>query len=169
GNADAVQAAGDFIGILVEFAPGMELGHDDLGCRYAFGGMDIGRYAAAVVADRAGAIGIERDGHAVAIAGERLVDGVVDNLVNHVMEARAVIGVADIHAGTLAHGVETFQNLDRIRTVTGAFAFFLVGSHHSSYRRECAITDSIEGGVRIHAFEQRPVGPRQPVLSTDIT
>jgi hypothetical protein len=35
------------------------------------------------------------------MAGQRLVDGVVDHLVDHVVQAGAVIGVADIHAGRL--------------------------------------------------------------------
>ena len=48
------------------------------------------------------------------VAGERLVDGVVDDLVHHVMQAGAVIGVADIHARPLAHGVEALEDLDRI-------------------------------------------------------
>ena len=50
-------------------------------------------------------------------AGKRLVDGVVDHLIDHVMEARAVVGVADIHARPLAHGIEAFQHLDRFRAV----------------------------------------------------
>ena len=59
---------------------------------------------------------------AVAIAGQRLVDGVVDDLVDHVVQARAVIGVADIHARALAHGVEAAQHLDRIGVVVLAVA-----------------------------------------------
>ena len=54
---------------------------------------------------------------AVAIAGQRLVDGVVDDLVDHVVQAGAVVGVADIHAGALAHGIEAAQHLDRIGVV----------------------------------------------------
>jgi hypothetical protein len=53
----------------------------------------------------------------VGVAGQRLVDGVVDHLIDHVVQARAVIGVADIHAGALAHGVQAFENLDGIRAV----------------------------------------------------
>ena len=132
-------------------------------------GMDVGRDAAAVVADREEPSALSVTVTSVAIAGQRLVDGIVDNLVNHVMEAGTIIGVADIHARPLADGVEAFQNLDGIGTVAGAFAFFLLGTHHSSYRRERAITNSIKGGLRIHAFEQRLVGSRQPILRTDIT
>jgi hypothetical protein len=46
------------------------------------------------------------------VAGQRLVDGVVDDLVDHVVQARAVVGVADIHARALADGVEALQHLD---------------------------------------------------------
>ena len=53
------------------------------------------------------------------VAGERLVDRVVDDLVDHVMQARAVVGVADIHAGALAHRIEALQDLDRFGVVGG--------------------------------------------------
>ena len=112
-DADAVQAAGHLVGVLVEFSAGVELGHDDLGRRHAFALVDVGRDAAAIVAHGAGAVGIERHRDLGGVAGERLVDGVVDDLVDHVMQAGAVIGVADIHAGTLAHGVEALEDLDR--------------------------------------------------------
>ncbi len=55
----------------------------------------------------------------VGMAGECLVDGVVDDFIDHVVQARAVIGVADIHARPLADGVEAFQHLDRIGAVFG--------------------------------------------------
>ena len=58
------------------------------------------------------AVGVERHRHLGRMAGERLVDGVVDDLVHHVVQARAVVGVADIHAGALAHRVEALEDLD---------------------------------------------------------
>ena len=67
----------------------------------------------------------------VAVAGQRLVDGVVDHLVDHVVQARAVVGVADIHARPLAHGIEALQDLDGLRTIvggSGCFSFW--GSFH---------------------------------------
>jgi len=51
------------------------------------------------------------------VAGQHLVDGVVDHLVDHVMQARAVIGIADVHAGALAHRLEALQHLDAIGAV----------------------------------------------------
>ena len=66
-----------------------------------------------------GAVGIERHDDLGGVAGQRLVDGVVDHLVDHVVQARAVVGVADIHARPLAHGVEALEDLDRFRAVIG--------------------------------------------------
>jgi hypothetical protein len=48
---------------------------------------------------------------------QRFVDRVVDDFVDHVMQARAVVGIADIHARALADGVESLQDPDRFRTV----------------------------------------------------
>ena len=119
GHADAVQAAGNLVGILVELTAGMELGHDDLGRRDAFRRVKIGRNSTPVVGDGAGAVGIERHRYEVGVAGQRLVDGVVDHLVDHVVQAGAVVGVADIHARTLAHRIQALENLDGIGAVLG--------------------------------------------------
>jgi hypothetical protein len=48
------------------------------------------------------------------MTGQRLVDAVVHDLVDHVVQARAVIGVADVHAGALAHRLQALENLDGI-------------------------------------------------------
>jgi hypothetical protein len=45
----------------------------------------------------------------VAMAGEVLVDRVVDHLVDEVMKPGAVIGVTDVHAGALANALEAFE------------------------------------------------------------
>src|SRR5439155_2706589 len=78
---------------------------------------DAGRDAAAIIHDRARTIRIEGDRDFVGMAGERLVDAVVDDLVDHMVEAGAVIGVADIHAGALTHGVEALEDLDRLLVI----------------------------------------------------
>ena len=93
--------------------------------------MDAGRDAAAIVLDRDRAVGVELDQDAVAMAGERLVDRIVRNLEHHVVEARAVVGVADVHAGPLAHRVEALEDLDAV----GAIVVLVgVGCHESRYR-----------------------------------
>ncbi len=127
GDADAVQTAGDLVGILVELTAGMQLGHDDFSRRDAFTGMDIRRDAATVVGDRHRTIRIERDGDEIGIAAERFVDGVVDDFVNHVMQTGTIIRVADVHAGTLAHGIKTFQDLDAVCAILGIAVVFGYG------------------------------------------
>ena len=126
-DADAMQPAGNLVGVLVEFPAGVQLGHDDLGRRDAFLVVDAGRNPAPVVADRNRAVGVEGNGDELGVARQRLIDGVVDHLVDHVVQARAVVGVADVHAGPLAHGVQAPQHLDRIRAVAVAGGLGLLG------------------------------------------
>jgi hypothetical protein len=46
------------------------------------------------------------------MAGQRLVDAVVDDLEHHVVQAGAVVDVADVHARALADGFQPFQRGD---------------------------------------------------------
>ena len=48
-HADTVKAARHLVGVIVELSSGMKLGHDDLGCRHPFLGVDLNRNAAPVV------------------------------------------------------------------------------------------------------------------------
>ncbi len=86
-GADAVQAARDLVGILVEFTAGVEAGEDDLGGGDTFLGVDIGGNAAAVVTHCDGAVAVQHEFAIVGEPGLRLVDGVVDDLEGHVMQA----------------------------------------------------------------------------------
>jgi len=144
-DADAVQAAGNLVGIVVrrilELAAGVQLGHDHLGRRDAFLGVHAGRDAAAIILDRDAAVGVEGDQDQVAMAGEGLVDRIVRHFEHHVMQAAAVVGVADIHAGALADRVQALENLDRIRAI-----FVLVGRIGSIFRH-IVFTDVIHGGT----------------------
>ena len=82
-----MQTARDLISVLVELTAGMQVGHDDLGSGDPLLVMDADRNAAPVIGDGARAVGVEGHRDGVAIAGERLVDRVVDDLVNHVVQA----------------------------------------------------------------------------------
>jgi hypothetical protein len=57
-------------------------------------------------------VDVDRDVDVRAVTGQGLVDRVVDHLVDQVMEARPVIGVADVHAGALADALEPLQDAD---------------------------------------------------------
>ena len=121
-DADAVQAAGNLVGIAVEFPAGVKPRHDHLGGGHPFLVVDFGRDAASVVGDGDGPVGVERHADAVAESRQRLVDRIVHHLEHHVVEARTVVGIADIHAGALADGVEPAQHLDRLGVVSGRLA-----------------------------------------------
>jgi hypothetical protein len=118
-----VEAAGDLVGgvFSAELAAGVEDGHDDLDRGTAvhrrvvvLDGIDGD--AAAVVDDRAGAIGVDGDGDDGGVAGHGLVDGVINDFVDEVVEG-VEAGAADVHARALADGVEAFEHLDLISAV----------------------------------------------------
>ncbi len=104
-DADAVEAARHLVAALAELRAGVEDRHDHLDRRNALFGMEVDRYAAAVVLDRARAVGEQNDANVVRVARQRFVHGVVDRLVDELVQA-ALGGVPDVHAGALAHGVE---------------------------------------------------------------
>jgi hypothetical protein len=67
--------------------------------------------AAAVVDDRHRVVGVDHDLDVVAVTRERLVDRVVEHLEHHVVEARAIGGVADVHPGRLRTASRPFRTL----------------------------------------------------------
>ncbi len=119
-HADTVQPAGDLVALAAELAAGVEHREHDLG-RGLVGifGVRVDRDAAAVVDDAAAAVGEQGDVDAVRVARERLVDRVVDDLVDEVMEARRT-GGSDVHAGPFADRLKALQNRDVLGRVRHA-------------------------------------------------
>ena len=118
-DAHAVQTAGHLVAAAAELAAGVEHGEHRGDGRQLLAGRGVGRDAAAVVLDADTAVGQERDHDAVAVAGQRLVDGVVDDLPDQVVQP-ALTGRADVHARALADRLETLEDLDRGRVVLDA-------------------------------------------------
>ena len=116
-HADAMQTAGHLVGVLVELPARMQLGHDNFGGADAFFLVNAGGDAAAIVAHGAGAIGVELHVNAVGMPGQGLVHRIVHHFIDHVVQARAVIGIADIHAGALAHRIQALQHLDAVGAI----------------------------------------------------
>ena len=118
-QADAVEAAGHLVATVVaELAAGVQDGEHHLDGRAALllhvGDGD----AAPVVDDGDGAVGVNRDVDARAVAGQRLVDSVVDDLVDEVVQATQPRR-ADVHARALAHGLEALEDGDVLGVVSG--------------------------------------------------
>src|SRR5215218_1477045 len=121
GDADAVQAAGDLVAAAVaELAAGVQDGQHHLDRRPALLLHDGDGDAAAVVDHGDRVVGVNRDVHARRVARERLVDGVVHDLVDEVVKA-AHTGRADVHARALADRLETLQDGDVLGVVCPAF------------------------------------------------
>src|SRR5690606_24659592 len=79
--------------------------------------VDIDRNATAIVADGDRLIGVDGDADLAAVASQGLVDRVVQHLEHHVVQAGAVVRVADVHTRTLAYRVQPLQHLDAVRVV----------------------------------------------------
>ena len=109
GRAHPVQATGSGVGAAAELPARVQPGHDQLYAGELALRLDVDRDAAAVVADLGRPVGVQHDFDPAAVAAQRLVHRVVEDLPQAVLQAAAV-GRADVHAGTLAHRVQAFQD-----------------------------------------------------------
>ena len=114
-DADAVQAAGHLVAVVVELAAGVQHGQHDFGRRLA-ARVAIDRNAAAVVDDGDRVVDVDGDVDLVAEPGQRLVDRVVDDLVDEVMQSGRA-GRPDVHGRPLADRLEPLEDLDLVRAV----------------------------------------------------
>ena len=111
GDAHAVQAAADLVAALFELAAGVEHGQRHLSRRPPLLGVDVNRNTPTVVQAGQRAIFMDDDVDAGAEAGHRLVDGVVDHLIDEVVEPLRPRG-ADVHGGSLLNRLEPLEHAD---------------------------------------------------------
>src|SRR5262249_1751459 len=114
-----MQTAGDLVRIAVELAARVQDRHDDLG-----GGatqfvipMNIRRDPPPLVDAGDGIVGVNRNLYAVTPTRQSFVYGVVDNFKNHMVQAGAIAGVADVHTRAFAYRFEALQYLDTARAI----------------------------------------------------
>jgi hypothetical protein len=74
GHADAVQAAGNLVRVVIELAASVEHGHHDLRRRTALFGLHVDRNAAPVVDHADSPVGMDGDGDMITITSQRFVD-----------------------------------------------------------------------------------------------
>jgi hypothetical protein len=106
-NADAVQTAGNFVGSVVELTASMQFGQHDFGGRNFFRGMNIDGYTAAVIDHSDAVVDMNGDFDAVAMTGQRFIDGIVDNFVNQMVQT-PFAGVPDVHARSFSDRFQAF-------------------------------------------------------------
>ena len=115
GNTHAVQTAGDRVAAPTELAACVQLGHHGFHAGNAFARNFVDRNASAVIDHAHAAVRQNRHFDMRGIARQRLVDGVVDDLIHQVMQATGA-GGADVHARADSHRLKAFQH-SQIRRV----------------------------------------------------
>ena len=164
-NADAVQAAGNFVGVAIEFSAGVQHGHHDFGGGLFFRGVHVHGNAAAVVDHGDAVVVVHGDVDFVAVAGHGFVDGVVDDFPDEMVQAHFA-GGTDVHRGALADGFEAAENFDGSsvvlvpRALCGRILFITHESCVSSVAGRKATWSSIGKAVaRICSTLALPIGP----------
>ena len=117
-DTDAVQSTGHRIGVAVELSAGMQHGEDDLDGRLLLLGVHADGHSSAVVGHPDRAVGEQGHLDPVAVAGQGLVDGVVDDLPHQVVQS-PLAGRTDVHTRTFANSFQALEDLNRICSVTG--------------------------------------------------
>ena len=102
--ANTVQSTGNLVAVVVEFAAGVQHRHNHFRRRNPFA-VHFGRYATAVIRYADGLAHMDNHANLITVPRKRLIDRVVHKLEHHMMQACAVIGVADIHTRALAHRI----------------------------------------------------------------
>ena len=128
-----MQAAGYLVALAAELAAGVQNGQADLDRGPLQLGVQTHREAAAVILHLDGTILHQADLYLRTITRQRLVNGIIYDLIYAVVQA-VDIGGADVHAGPLAYGLQPFQHLYLVFIVMRvdmgchrAHAFFVFG------------------------------------------
>ena len=101
-DADAVQAAGEAVGLVVELAAGVQARQDEFDAADFLLRVDVDRHAAPVIGNADRAVLVERNVNLLAVAGDGLIDAIVDDFMSEVIRPRGV----GVHAGAAAHRLE---------------------------------------------------------------
>ncbi len=109
GDTDAVETAGNFVRVAVEFSAGVKHGQDDFSRGALFSGVHVN-------GNRDGIVGVNGDVHFVRVAGHCFVDGVVDNFPDQVVKTHFA-GRANVHGGAQTNGFQAAENFDGFRVV----------------------------------------------------
>ena len=128
-----MQAAGYLVAFTSELAAGMQNGQADLNGRAFQLRVQAHGKPASIIPHLNGAILMQDDLYLSTITRQRLVNGIIYDLIYAVVQA-VDIGGADVHAGPLAYGLQPFQHLYLVFIVMRvdmgchrAHAFFVFG------------------------------------------
>ena len=124
GCSDTVETAGYLVSAATELPAGMKHREDNLHSRLAGLRIDPDRDAASVIRHRDRIIRMDDDADMRTVAGKRLIDRIVHNLIDKVMQASRR-SRTNVHPRPLSDCLKSFQDLDLVRPVlTGHFRIF---------------------------------------------
>jgi hypothetical protein len=117
-NADPVKAAGDLIGLFVEFSACMEPGHDQFQGADLFFGVHSHRNTPAVIfyTDNIVSFQNHKDFRTVALHG--FVYRIIYNFIYQMVKT-VYTGGSYVHAGTFPHRIKALENLDILSRIAG--------------------------------------------------
>ena len=116
-DAYAVKTAAHLVGAVVEFSPGVQFGHDDLGGRNPKLVVLVNGDAATVISYRQRMIGMKDDFHGVVVPCQVLINGIVDHLPDAMVKGRAVVRITQVHPGSFSNSFKAFQHLNTTSVV----------------------------------------------------
>ena len=125
GYTYTMQTTADLVGAFVELTTGMEHGHDNLKGTLVFLFVHIDGDTATVVLNSDAIVFVDGDLNVCTITCEGLVNRVVYGLVNQMVET-LFRNVSDVHGRALAHGFQSFKDLDVRGRILGLILFFYV-------------------------------------------
>ena len=110
-HTHTVKATAHLVGAFVELAAGVEDGHHHLQCALVELLVFVHGDASAVVLHGDGVVLVDGDLDVLAVSGHRLVDRVVNGLVDQMVQT--FFGdVANVHCRALAHCFKSFKDLN---------------------------------------------------------
>ena len=102
-----MQPSRNLVGVLVEFSSRTNLCHDYFKGRDPFLFMHAHGNTATIVFSGNGIVFVNDDLDQIAMTGQGLIDGVINNFVDQVMQSSNT-DISDVHGGTHAHMLHSF-------------------------------------------------------------
>ena len=102
-HTHAVQTTRDLIRIIIKFTTGMQLCHNNFSRRNTFFFVHINRDTTTVITNRHRPIIVNDHINMVGMTGQSLVNAIVNDFIDHVMQARPIVRVTNIHTRALAN------------------------------------------------------------------
>ena len=117
-----METTGNLVGVIIELSAGMKFGHDDFQSGHTLVFVIIHRNPATIILDTERSILVNDHIDFGRMSRHRFVDAVVNNLVDQVVKSSRS-GTTDVHSGSFANRLDTFEDFN-IRSGVVFFFFF---------------------------------------------